>query len=135
VEGLTNVGSYTIKAVDLNRRMLRKLRELRERLKTCDRFVAEGVMALRTVHLDQLPRDMRSKIVRYRREAMEAEIHLNTEIDNLLRNRARSVLLDAGSEPEEKGRAEERLAKLRRLEALYPGNWRAPRNRQAATNS
>ena len=129
---MTNIGSYSIKAVDLNRRMLRKLRELRERLKTCDRFVGEGIMALRAVHIDRLPKDIRSKIVRYRHEAMETEIHLTAEIDKLLRSRARSALLDAGSDPKE--RADE-LASLRGLEALYPGNWRTPRNRQAATNS
>jgi hypothetical protein len=135
LEGLTNTGSYTIKAIDLNRRMVRKLRELRERLKISDRFIAEGIMALRTFRFDQLPKDIRVKFVRHRREAMEADAHLAAEIDNLLRSRARSVLLDAASEPEEKGRSEERLASLRGTEALYPGNWRAPRNRPVATKS
>jgi len=134
LEGVTNTGKYSIKAIDLNRSMLRKLRELRERLKVCDRFVVDGIMALRMLNIDKLPKNIRGTVVRQRRAAMEAEAHLTAEIDNLLRSRARSPLLDAGSNPEDKARAEERLASLRELEALYPGNWRTPRNRRAGTN-
>jgi hypothetical protein len=127
VDALTRTGDYSIKALDLNRAMLRRLRNLRERLAVCDEFVAEGILALRRVRIDQLPKPTRVNVIRYREQAIAAEAVLAGYIDSLLRKQARSALLDTGPDPEEEARRKERLANLREQEALYPGKWRAPR--------
>jgi hypothetical protein len=58
-------------------------------------------------------------------------------IDSVLREFARSALIDP--DPDSAARAEDRAAKLQQVQALYPGNWRAPRkkphSRKMATGS
>ena len=46
VKGKTNVGRYTVDAVDLNRAQLVRLRELRQRLFDDEGWVSEGIQAL-----------------------------------------------------------------------------------------
>jgi len=59
LEPVTEVGNFSIQTLDLNRRGLLKLRELRKRLADCDPLVSEGILALRSFHIDQLPREVK----------------------------------------------------------------------------
>lgn len=123
----TNVGYYTAEALDLNRPALRKLREIRQRLEHCAPLVSEGVMALRAFSIDQLPQGVRSQALKVIGRAEEAEGRLSQDMDNLLRNFARSTLIDPEQTPEEVQRLAERSEKLSALGGLYAGSWRAPR--------
>lgn len=127
IEPLSQVGSYTIDALDLNRLVLRTLRGLRERLTECDRHIAEGILALREFHIDRLPANIKGAAVRYIGQAIVARDELANDIDRLLRQYARSPLLEDESGPELAARTQERQARLKAAEALFPGNWRAPR--------
>src|SRR6266446_2489582 len=64
LEAKSNVGYYSVEALDLNRSPLRRLREIRERLTQCDRLVVEGVLGLRRFHIDQLPPKVKGPALR-----------------------------------------------------------------------
>jgi 5-methylcytosine-specific restriction endonuclease McrA len=122
LEHKSNTGYYSIEALDLNRSALRRLRELRQRLTSCDRLVAEGILGLKHFEFDQLPTNIRGRAVRAINEANTVANRLAGQIDSLLRDYAASPLL--GTAPDLKEATEERAAKLRKLEGLFPGAWR-----------
>jgi HNH endonuclease len=130
LEAQSNTGNYSLDALDLNRLSLRRLRDIRERLHRCDRLVVEGVLGLRTFHIDRLPPDVKGKAARAIRQAVSMADKVADDIDSVLRDFARSPLIDP--DPDSEARAEERAAKLQQRQALYPGNWRAPRKNQAS---
>lgn len=125
LEPKTNVGMYSVEALDLNREGLRRLRDIRARITKCDRLVAAGILALRNFPLDQLPKSVKGKASRAIKQARNMETTLVTSIDALLRKHAHSELIDPDKNSET--RAKERSAKLAGLQALYGGRWRAPR--------
>jgi 5-methylcytosine-specific restriction endonuclease McrA len=124
----SNVGYYTIQALDLNRASLRRVRELRARLSECDQYIVEGITALRAFPADTLPTEIRAKALRKIKEAMNVAEDLSAAIDSVLRDFAKSPLVDPDGDAEE--RAKERAKQLQELEAMYPGSWRAPRKRK-----
>jgi len=126
LEHKTPVGFYTIETLDLNRQNLRRLRDLRERVLECDKYVVEGIMALRAYPIDFLPAEMRHKANERIKDAMLAAEELVEEIDAVLREHAGSPLVDPDLDAGE--RSATRAKKLKELEAMYPGGrWRAPR--------
>ena len=127
LEPMSNVGSFSIDALDLNRKLLRTLRALRERLTKCDEHIAEGILALRRFPIDRLPPRIKGGAVRYISQAINARDERANAIDQILREYARSPLIEVESGPELEARTQERQARLKNAEALYPGNWRAPR--------
>jgi HNH endonuclease len=122
LDPVSPAGSYTIDALDLNRAMLRKLRDLRKRQFLAQQAVAAGVMGLRKVPLDQLPVNLRGRAAVAMARAERAASDLGHEIDDLLREHARSPLIDLPPEPEPERKA--RAQRLRDLKALIPGAWR-----------
>jgi hypothetical protein len=126
LEGKSNIGRYSLEALDLNRLGLRRLRELRERLTECHSLVVDGVLGLRKFPIDRLPPRIKGAAFRAINQAGAAAIQIADDIDSLLRDYARSPLID--QDPEAQARAEERVTNLERFQALYPGEkWRAPR--------
>lgn len=119
VEYKTQVGFYTINALDLNRKQLRKLRELRKRLTDCDEYVAGGVKALRKFQLDQLPAHFKGPAAQALQEAYRIGRKIEDNIDTLLKANAHSPLID--EDEEAKIRAKERAEKLEQIEGLRPG--------------
>jgi hypothetical protein len=111
----------------LNRLSLRKLRELRERLVKCAPLVSASVLELRKFKLDQLPPSLRALALIAIRKAEAAQKQFAEDIDSLLRNFARSELIDP--DPDVGERAEERAAELEKLKAIFPGTWRGPRKK------
>jgi hypothetical protein len=125
IDPRTNVGTYSIEALDLNRLSLRRLRDIRARLTACDRLVAEGVHALRRFHIDQLPQEVKGRAARTIGQFSAIADQLAADIDRVLRDYARSPLIDPDPEAEERSR--DRAAKLQGIQALHPGTWRAPK--------
>jgi hypothetical protein len=124
----TNVGFYTINALDLNRKALKRIRELRSRLSQTDQYIVEGITALRQFPVDTLPKEIRAKALKKVKEAMGVAEDLSAAIDSVLRDFAKSPLVDPDGDAEK--RAKERAKQLQELEAMYPGAWRAPRKRR-----
>jgi hypothetical protein len=133
LEGETNVGRYSIEALDLNRFTLRRLREIRERLSGCHSLVVQGVLGLRKFPIDRLPPNVRGPAFRAIQRAGAMGIKIADDIDSLLREYARSPLVDPNPESaESQAHAEKRVSELERFQALYPGqSWRAPRRSRA----
>jgi hypothetical protein len=128
LEAKSYTGEYTINAVDLNRYSLRRLREIRERLAMCAAYVAHGVQALKDFPIDRIHPNLRGRAFRAIQSAEATATAVEDEIDDLLRQYARSPLIDP--DPEAESRAEERVRRLGHIEGLFPGNWRAPRKRR-----
>jgi hypothetical protein len=125
LESKTNIGHYSIEAIDLNRLSLRKLRDIRKRLTDCYPLVAEGVLALRAIHIDRLPKHVKGSAAGTIVKAVLLADQMAEEIDGLLRRFARAPLIDP--DPEAEKRAQERFANLNDLKILLPGTWRAPK--------
>ena len=119
----SNTGKYTILTLSLNRKLLRRLRDLRLRLNVCDRYVSEGISALRSLKIDQLHPQMRSRAARWIKEATEINQQIIKEIDDVLRAAARSSLIDDGDGKDDAHAAERQMA-IKKIEGLYPGQWR-----------
>jgi len=118
----TDIGTYTVEAIDLNRAQLCRLRNIRRRFAACDEYVAEGIDALRKFRIDNLPPDARVRALKARDKIIGLVDNLKTDMDELLRDNARSGLLDV--DPDAEKRFRERTVKLRGYEALFPGTWR-----------
>ena len=123
----TNIGYYTIERLDLNRQSLRRLREIRQRVANCHEFVFGGVMALRNFPLDQLPPNVRGRANGYIKKAVAFAEKIIKNVDDMLRETARSPLID--EDEEARSRSRERAAKLKQLEALVPGALKTTRRR------
>lgn len=125
----SNVGWYSLEALDLNREALRRLRELRTRLYECDEAVTAGILALSRFPIDRLPNHLKGPAVRAIKQLRDAGKSTVEAIDALLRDYAKSPYLDEDKDADRRGI--ERSKKLKEAEALYPGlDWRAPRKAQ-----
>ncbi|MGO9049119.1 MAG: HNH endonuclease [Xanthobacteraceae bacterium] len=118
----SQIGDFSIEAIELNRLKLRKLRDLRRRLTACDVMVADGVRALMQFRLDELPREVKSKAAAAILDASKIADKMASEIDKILSNYARSPFAD--DDPEAEARAKERAANMREWQQLHPGTWR-----------
>ena len=119
----SSIGEFTIEAIDLNRPHLCHLRDIRRRFAACDEFVAEGISALLHFRIDRLPPNARARALKARDQLVRSVGRLKDDIDELLRQSAKSGLLDP--DPDAEKRFRERTAKLKGYEAIFPGNWRA----------
>jgi 5-methylcytosine-specific restriction endonuclease McrA len=126
LEGISNVGRFTIECIDLNRLTLLRLRKIRERLENCHQHVLHGVLGLKRFHIDQLPPSIRARAQQRISQWGDMSENYANDIDSVLRGIAYSPMIDR--DPEKEARAERRAAKQKKLEGLYPGeSWRRPR--------
>jgi hypothetical protein len=128
VESKSNVGDFSIIALDLNRQMLRRLRELRRRLTDCETHVAEGIIALRSFHIDQLPPEIKGRALKAINDVTATADGITERIDAILRENAKSPLID--QDPNAERERLEKQEKLKNLETLHPGSWRKTKPRK-----
>ena len=119
----TNTGYYTIEACDLNRLALRRLREIRRRMERCDELVAEGLLAMKRLRLDRMPREVRGRVFNAIKQANGVVSDVVGAIDMALRENMKSPLID--DDPDAEKRARERSASLKGISVLVPGNLRS----------
>lgn len=122
VDAKTPIGVYTKNALDLDRLSLRRIRDLRRRVGECYEYIAGGVLALNTYPIDNLPKSARWSALEAIKFVTRGANATVDSIDKVLREYAKSPLLD--DDPEEETRKQERLAELKKLEVLHPGTWR-----------
>ena len=84
LKDISKCGEFTIDALDLNRAMLRRLREIRDRLHNCDEMVAQGIRALRGFRIDQLPPNIRIAAMKAIRQVDQTQISVASNLDNIL---------------------------------------------------
>jgi hypothetical protein len=123
VEGISSIGEFTVEYCDLNRLALRKLRKIRREISEVDQFVAHGVALLKRFPIDSIAREQRGRAASAIKELIGYAEEIGDDIDDLLSTYARSELLDA--DPESEQRAKSRRAKMKEFKALYPGEWRS----------
>lgn len=117
LEEKTKVGEYTKEVLFLNRLGLKRLRQVRRRLKH-PRLL--GLRGLRDVPLDRLPPKIRGQ-VRARQQALAATVEeVQKLIEATLRTMARSELIDA--DPDAKTRTRARREYLEKLGAAVAGD-------------
>ncbi len=129
LEPVSKTGSFTIDAIDLNRLALRTLRGIRERLAQCNEQISQGVSALKRTPIDRLPPQIRARAVQYINEAVKVDQNLIKAIEHVLREAAKSPLLEQELGPELEERMRDRQARLKETEALHPGIWRTRRRK------
>lgn len=127
----TNTGLYTIAALSLNRKHLRRLRELRLRLRLCDKYVSEGIRALCGTRIDQLHPQIRARASRWINEAADINRQLVEDINAILRAAARSSLIGDDQDADDQDNADRRES-LKKMQGLHPGQWRG-RQQKAKT--
>ena len=123
VESDTNVGNFTITFMDLNRRGLQRIRELRSRLIEGSMLVSEGIMALRSFPLDQISQEFRSRAHRFIDSVLEQEAEYIEDIDSLLRAYAKSPLIEDEESAADIAEKKERVKALRKGQGMYEGAW------------
>ncbi len=128
VEPKSNVGDFSITALDLNRQMLRRLRELRQRLTNCEAHVTEGIIALRNFHIDQLPPEIKGKASKAISDVSATADGITERIDAILRENAKSSLID--HDPNAEQERLEKQMKMNSFQALHPGAWRKSKARK-----
>lgn len=128
VKGRTPTGEFTIEAVELNRAALQRLRDLRRRLAKCDEMVAHGVFGLRGFPIDQLPKEVKGIAMTRISRAVKTSDEIVDEVESVLRDYARSELLDV--DPDDKEYKKRRSDYFKQIEALHPGDWRAYEKRK-----
>lgn len=113
------IGRYTIEQLNLNRKSLRVVRDLRERFFGSKRDLINGLRQLEGLRLDSLPRETRTKFIRARARLTTNSQKVADAIDEfLLREFNRSELLDPA---ETNGHcASERKRYLRTVNAAIP---------------
>jgi hypothetical protein len=122
LEPRSGTGKYTISMLDLNRGMLRRLRDIRERATKCDRLASEGVLGLRHLPIDRLPPAIKGTALSRIRDAAAAGDALATAIDAILSAYASSPMLDADNETEAEHKV--RMEELAAMGVLVRGTWR-----------
>jgi len=130
VKGKTNVGNYTTLAVDLNRRALVRLRELRQRLIDDDGYVSEGMRALASFAIDRLSPMARTNALAAIRKALEQAGKVYNDMDEALLELSKSEMLMDEKTDEDRRANKERLAQLRQMDGLYPRAWRGRKTRK-----
>lgn len=130
LKGKSNVGNYTILAVDLNRGTLIRLRELRARLIEDEGYVSEGMRALASFAVDRLAPEVRAKALALIKKGLEVADKVYDDMDEMVLEMSKSDIL-ADEKTEEDIRANrERLARLHEMEGLYPVAWRGRKTKK-----
>lgn len=130
----TNTGFYTSQVLYLDRLALKRVRRARKKLADCDRLITEGILALRNFPLDQLPPHVKGAAARAIRQMTSFAEGFAEGIDQILREQARSPLLD--KDPKALKASLERAANLKDIEGIFPGgSWRAKRRTKATPSA
>jgi 5-methylcytosine-specific restriction endonuclease McrA len=126
IKHLTNVGEFTIKVLDLNSERLQLIRDVRNRMSKCLPLVAEGILALRSYPIDQLPAYIRTRALRAIDEMTDFAASMQEDTDAVLMSFAKSDVIDPDETSDD--RTKKREEYMKGLNALYPNSgFRAPR--------
>jgi hypothetical protein len=89
---------------------------------SCHEQVVQGILGPRGLELINCP-SLSGRVVALVRRAEETQDRIQAEIDDILRDYARSPFLDVRSETEVERK--DRESKLAGIQSLYAGNWAA----------
>lgn len=116
--GKTHTGDFNIEWLDLNRRQLIVLRELRKRFSEANDYIAFGILRLISFKIDKIPRDKRLTFQKIRKRVLGKKGQLERSINSVLREFAHSPLLN--DDPRKKEHIKKRKEFLRQSKAITP---------------
>ncbi|HEY2919119.1 MAG TPA: HNH endonuclease [Candidatus Binatia bacterium] len=112
------VGEYTIETLYLNKLLLRRLREIRQRLYTSSEGIKNGIRSLLKRSIDDFPPDVRARVLDLRADMQKQVGEVDAGLDKVLQNYNRSPLLQA--DPEKAQHAARRREWLKKVGCLTP---------------
>jgi hypothetical protein len=126
VAGLTPTGRFTEKMLYLNRKSLRRVREIRRRLYDSLEISRDGLRVLAGASLDRLSTKTRVSLLKERDRLASEREKLSDQVDEIIKLISSSDVLNdiEASEEEYKEMGKERRKHLKELRALFPGEWR-----------
>jgi hypothetical protein len=114
----TEVGTYTIEMLDLNRQALMRVRTLRERFAESLDEMLMGVKALEGISIDRFHPRLRATVLGLKKRVASRKDRRGRALDYLLRELNRSELLD--EDPEARQRARDRREYLKTVKSVVP---------------
>ncbi len=114
--GKTELGRFNINCLRLNRRALKIVRKLRERLWISNKYIAFGVSELKKLKLDNLPGPLKKALFKYRADLTEQQKKSIDSIEKFIEAVSRSELLDV--DPDKISHVENRKQYLKSLKAI-----------------
>ncbi len=121
IEGTTTKGKFNVQVLDLNRKALIRLREIRRKLWEQKALVAHGMHELSRMRIDNLPpllNFLKGKVLSLRDRAKENQLSFEEVLQELIKEIASSPILN--EDPDAKKRVKERKDYLKGLKALIP---------------
>lgn len=119
LQPLTSTGDFNIEWLFLNRQALKILRKERARLWKSLEICAHGLQHLRSISIDRLPKESRAKFIRLYREISQNYKSLVKGLEDYIRERTRSPLLDP--DPKHRAHLKRRRTFLRDEKVIGPG--------------
>lgn len=116
VKAKTKTGEFNIQQLDLNRKQLRRLREYRRRLSDATNYIIFGVHELASIKLDKVAPKYRLLLQKVKYHVKDREKQVTGPIKSLIRDFARSDLLD--SDTGKKDRQKKRIQYLKEQRAI-----------------
>ena len=114
----TQTGQFNIDLLLLNRQPLRRLREARQRYSQAREAIAWGMVELRKLSLDQVPKRHRGALFSLRREAQAIDEELDSRLRDYIREHTRSSLLD--EDPNHPTQLAQRREALHEMGVVFP---------------
>ena len=114
----TETGEFNIMLFDLNRKGLRRARDLRSRYHGAFNDIMLGINQLASIKIERADRNKRPIFAHFKKEMSTKAKVLTLELDQLLKEFARSPLLDI--DPDKKNRIKKRAAYLKKQKAIVP---------------
>ena len=116
--GKTSTGYFNVELLDLNRRNLRRLREIREKLNKTKEYLAFGLHALISIRIDRIPREKRLQFIDVKNNLVKRDELIKDKIETVIRDLGKSPMLDEDKEKIE--RQKKRRDYLRQIKAITP---------------
>jgi uncharacterized protein (TIGR02646 family) len=116
VIGKTETGEFNIRYLRLDRPQLNTLRKIRSELTTHKEYISHGINALREISVDQIEVRHRGLFQSMKQRFLNRYENLSVSHEDLIKNFAKSELLDP--DPEHKEKSRERRKYLKEINAI-----------------
>jgi hypothetical protein len=115
----TFTGEFNIEWLELNRKMLRELRRIRERFCNANDYILSGIQQIVNIKLDQIAPNKRVIFNKIRKRLLEQKFRHFESIEEILKEFAKSKLLD--EDQDLKPRTKNRKKYLKETKAISYG--------------
>jgi len=118
LQGKSRPGEFTVCWLRLNRPALKRLRDIRQRFWKADEVVANGLRVLLRLRIDDLPGQVKTRVLAWRSEIAAAAEETAQILQRFIREQSRSYILD--EDPDKEEQLKRRREFLKTCGALEP---------------